>query len=202
MDELDKLKGAWGKGDASPAFSHQDISGMMHRRSKSIVKWIFIISVIELLLGLALGFSIDLDLSAEPRWTRIAYRVLDVVYYPVIIYFIYQFFQSYVGLKNTVSVKAHLDAVMRSRHYVEQYIRFNIYFLFPGFVINLVEEAIESSQKGSWGYVLFMTVCYLLVMVIFYYLIIRLMKFYYRVLYRRLISKLEHNQEELARVEE
>ena len=55
MNELDLLKTHWQKDQEYIRFKKEDIIGMLHKSSSSIVKWIFIICCLELLLGIALN---------------------------------------------------------------------------------------------------------------------------------------------------
>ena len=48
MKELDLLKKDWQKNDAFEQVSEVDIYKMLHKKSSSIVKWIFIISILDL----------------------------------------------------------------------------------------------------------------------------------------------------------
>ncbi len=56
MEELDLLKKHWKKESDLPKISKDEIGVIIHKKSSSVVKWIFIISVIELLLGFVLLF--------------------------------------------------------------------------------------------------------------------------------------------------
>ena len=57
MDELELLKKDWKKQEGSfHQISENEIYGMLHKRSLSIVKWILIISVLELLLWTSISF--------------------------------------------------------------------------------------------------------------------------------------------------
>ena len=51
MDELELLKKDWKKNDGQfKQVSENEIYGMLHKSSSSIVKWIFIISIVEFLV--------------------------------------------------------------------------------------------------------------------------------------------------------
>ena len=59
MDKLDKLKENWQSEEHElPKVSFDKIYKMLLKKSSSIVKWIFVISVIELLFWISLYFSI------------------------------------------------------------------------------------------------------------------------------------------------
>ena len=50
MDELELLKKDWQKKDANiPQLSYNDIYEMIWKKSSSIVKWILIISILDIL---------------------------------------------------------------------------------------------------------------------------------------------------------
>ena len=67
MDELDLLKKDWKKQDKSlPHLSYDELYKMIWKRSSSIVKWIFIISIIEFFLGAIL----NLALADDDYWER------------------------------------------------------------------------------------------------------------------------------------
>ena len=58
MDELDLLKKDWKNSESNfPKLSYNDFYGMIHKKSSSIVKWIFIISLLEFVLWLLISFA-------------------------------------------------------------------------------------------------------------------------------------------------
>ena len=62
MDELELLKKDWKKNDGQfKQISENEIYGMLHKSSSSIVKWIFIISILEIILWTSLGFLTNND---------------------------------------------------------------------------------------------------------------------------------------------
>lgn len=124
MDELELLKKDWKKREASlPKLSYEDIYKMIWKRSSSNVKWIFIISVIEFSLGIALFFY-------SPSYMKeMEYLTIDwLLYlsYPVILYFVYRFYRNYKKISATSSVKGLMQSIIRSRRTVKHYIIFNL----------------------------------------------------------------------------
>jgi hypothetical protein len=67
MDELDILKKDWNKDDSRyPKLSYNDIYGMILKRSSTIVKWIFIISILEFVFWTILSFALkDADFNKK-----------------------------------------------------------------------------------------------------------------------------------------
>ena len=47
MDELKQLKKDWQKDQKFPKINKSEIYKFLHKKSSSIVKWIFIISIVE-----------------------------------------------------------------------------------------------------------------------------------------------------------
>ena len=62
MKELDLLKKDWQKNEASfEQVTEKDIYKMIHKKSSSIVKWILILSVLELILWSVLSIGVNID---------------------------------------------------------------------------------------------------------------------------------------------
>ena len=62
MDELELLKKDWKKQEGSfHQISEKEIYGMLHKGSSSIVKWILIISVLELILWISISLLTNDD---------------------------------------------------------------------------------------------------------------------------------------------
>ena len=65
MDELELLKKDWKKNDGQfTQVSENEIYGMLHKSSSSIVKWIFIISIVEFLVLRLMDLSLFFDNSS------------------------------------------------------------------------------------------------------------------------------------------
>ena len=59
MDELELLKKDWQKEDSKyPKLSYDEIYKMILKKSSSIVKWIFIISLLEFALWTLISFAL------------------------------------------------------------------------------------------------------------------------------------------------
>lgn len=203
MDSLDILKQQWKRDGNFPKINKDEIRLMLHKSSSSIVKWIFMISVIELAVGIIL-FSIipgdnKADVSVLTKGIDIAFNVL---FYITILYFIYKFYTSYKNIQNTTNTKTLLHRILITRKHVENYIKFNIYcILFVIVVMTGIQIIDHYRQDESVSrfiiYLLFLSIF----MVILTWVLLKLAKFYYKVLYRRLITKLDKNYEELIKLD-
>ncbi len=148
MKELDLLKKDWQKNsDSFEQVSEKDIYKMLHKRSSSIVKWIFIISVLELGLGLVLGLMISCTKYDEKQVDLIKslgiygyYVAASVVLYVVIFYFIYRFYSMYRKIAVDDNTKKLLSTILKTRTVVKQYIAFNLtsfallFIVFGGYI--------------------------------------------------------------------
>ncbi|MBC9795546.1 hypothetical protein [Sinomicrobium weinanense] len=124
MDELELLKKDWKKREASlPRLSYEEIYKMIWKRSSSNVKWIFIISVIEFTLGIALFFYSP-SYMEEMEYPEMDYFLY--ITYPVLLYFIYRFYHNYKRISTTSSVRELMRSIIRARRTVKHYIIFNL----------------------------------------------------------------------------
>ena len=106
MKELDLLKKDWKKNAASfEQISENEIYKMIHKRSSSVVKWIFIISILELGLGLVLGLALSFtkyDAKSVNIMKHLGiygyYIAATVLLYAVILYFTFRKQINYVRL--------------------------------------------------------------------------------------------------------
>src|SRR5690606_6603687 len=198
MDELDFLKQHWKKDEDFPKVDKEGIRKMLHNSSSSIVKWIFYISILELLAGLALNFLLtnDTDINPDSDIVSTLENALSVVFYIVIAYFIYKFFSSYRSIKNTSNTKVLLRDIIETRKAVDQYIRFNIYYIIAVSALVTVTMMITDGVfVKPWGEAIFYVVGISIFMIIAIAILLGLVRFYYKVVYRRLVNKLNKNYE-------
>ncbi|MGN0021916.1 MAG: hypothetical protein ACI35Z_14035 [Sphingobacterium hotanense] len=205
MDELDFLKQHWKKDEDFPKVDKEGIRKMLHNSSSSIVKWIFYISILELLAGLALNFLLpnDSDINPDSDIVSTLENALSVVFYIVIAYFIYKFFSSYRSIKNTSNTKVLLRDIIETRKAVDQYIRFNIYYIITVSALVTVTMMITDGVfVKPWGEAIFYVVGISIFMIIAIAILLGLVRFYYKVVYRRLVNKLNKNYEQLVQLDE
>src|SRR5690606_18296696 len=55
-DELDDLKSLWKSQPDEKNYDREDIFKMIHRKSVNSIQWLFIITIVEFLLGILLSF--------------------------------------------------------------------------------------------------------------------------------------------------
>lgn len=209
MKELDLLKKDWKKNENSfQQISELEIYKMIHKKSSSIVKWILIISILEVLLwtSISVFFNTDEYLENINHKDLISYfRILTVFNYGVILAFIYLFYKNYIRITTTVSTKQLMKDILKTRKTVQYYVWYNLAMavlsLIIGFVIALVynpETSILSDQIANNGKVLAITIGVLLLTTIVFF---GLFWLFYRLLYGILLRRLYANYKELKKID-
>jgi hypothetical protein len=129
MEELDLLKKDWKKQEVQqPKLSYDDIDKMMLKKSSSLVKRVFYVSIIELGFGVAvvlLAMLIQPDLvdgSNLPSWLNWFFYASSLV----IFYFIYKFFTNYKKISTTSSVKDLMQNIITTRRTVKHYVMYSL----------------------------------------------------------------------------
>lgn len=203
MDELDQFKKQWKENENFMKLNQSEIKAILHKSSTSIVKWIFIISLIELSLGIVISLLLPESDRDHLAFFNFLGYASDVVFYSGIAYFIYNFFKSYISISSTSNTKNLLVNIMMTRKHVEKYIKFNIYFIIYSFLVAFIELTISRMDvSAKWGANFLMTIVFAVCITLVAYFFISIFKFYYKIVYRRLLKKLNHNYEELTRLED
>ncbi len=199
MDQLDLLKKDWKKQESSlPKLSFEDITKLIHKKSSSIVKWIFIISVLEFLLPHLVYFLVDFKKGATKGYLELGnfYIVINIVFYTIVLVFIYLFYRNYRSISANSNPKVLMQNIIKTRKIVKYYIWFSLSMipLVGGVLFYKAiysEEFLEKIPEGTnmmvvWGIV----VLVLLLLVCVFYL-------FYRLIYGTLLNKLKANYNEL-----
>ncbi|UFH35339.1 hypothetical protein [Flavobacterium acetivorans] len=209
MKELDLLKKDWKKNENSfEQVSEKEIYKMIHKKSSSIVKWILIISILEVLLWtcLSLCFNSDDYLIKINHSELIAYfEVLTIFNYGVILVFIYLFYKNYITISTTASTKQLMKDILKTRKTVQYYVWYNlgmiVLSLIIGFVIafaynpevNALRHKIASDSK-----IMAITIGILLLTIVAFFGAFWL---FYRLIYGILLRKLYANYKELKKID-
>ncbi|WP_409557877.1 hypothetical protein [Allomuricauda sp. AC10] len=142
MDELELLKKDWQKKEAHlPKLSYDEIYKMIWKKSSSIVKWIFYISIIEFilphLLYLVPSMRNNLDIYSNLGLTNVI-LVVSILQYVVIFYFIYQFYNRYREISVLDNAKQLTSNILRTRKTVKYYVFFSLSMVMLTFIMLIV----------------------------------------------------------------
>lgn len=129
MDHLEALKKEWQSREQDfPKLSYKDIYPMLLKKSSSIVKWIVIISICEILFWILLSFLIpessnefydEIGLQSTFKW-------INALNYVVVAFFIYLFWKNWKKIKVTNTVKSLMENILRTRKTVRYFVYYNI----------------------------------------------------------------------------
>jgi hypothetical protein len=219
MDDLELLKKDWQKKEMNhPKLSYNDIHKMLWKKSSSIVKWIFIISIMEILLPQVVYlfpsfWSSDGMLFYNNLGLTSPLLFLSVIYYGVVLYFILQFYKRYKEISVLDNAKNLMGKIIKTRKTVKNYVFFSLsmillFFMTVVFYIYIDDDFIktielsakdisEISKEKLENIKLLSMVIFTTVGVLFTLLI----GFIYFLLYGLLLKKLNRNYKELKRLE-
>lgn len=210
MDALERLKKDWKNQTNYPKVTKEEIYILLHKKSSSIVKWIFILSLIEFGFWTMIGF-LTKDNEAQKRID--SYNIdhittpLIVVGYMVLVYFFILFYTNYKKISNTDSVKLLMEKILKTRKTVRHYVIFNLIFLYISVIIGigielnyntdfilLVEQSVERGNVYIfYGIVILVTILALAI-------ISGLLLGFYYLVYGLLLKRLKKNYKKLQKL--
>jgi hypothetical protein len=209
MEELDLLKKDWKRNENSfSQVTEKEIYTMLHKKSSSIVRWILIISILEVCFWTALNFLPGTDeyLLKAGYADFITYEQLfNTLNYAVVIVFIYLFYRNYIRISATASTKQLMKDIIRTRNTVNYYVWYNvimiivifIFGLVIGFICNPDREMLR--QKVSHDNVALVKVLALLVICVGICAVLAWL--FYKLVYGTLLRKLLSNYKELKKID-
>jgi uncharacterized membrane protein YhdT len=212
MDELELLKKDWQENQKFPKLSKQEIYALLHKKSSSIVKWIFILSLIEFGFWTVLALFMK-DTEAQQRFD--SYEMdhimipFMVIGYLILGYFFVTFYKNYKKISSTDSVKLLMKNILNTRKTVKQYVLFNLVFIYISLVIGVWIEMdkdpdfqlITSKFTETNEYLVMYGIVALLTLLMMVALTGILLGFYYLV-YGILLKRLKKNYKVLKEIEE
>lgn len=129
MDQLDLLKQQWQEREQElPKLSFDDIYPMLLKKSSSVVKWIFIASLIEIIFWIGLNFIIpesSKTINEGMGLTRI-FTLVNVIHYSIFAAFIYLFYKNHQSITNSDTVKNLMKKILKTRRTVRYFVYYNI----------------------------------------------------------------------------
>ena len=210
MDELELLKKDWEKKDpAHKKLSAEDLYPILHKKSSSIVKTLFFISVGELIFWILVNtipyFTSD---SYQDRLNSIytneyVFTGLTVISYIVILLFVYLLFKAHKSISVTDSAKNLMENILKTRKVIKYYVIYNLVMAFVSMVIGVYigifhDPEVSATVANFSNKQLFITYTFIVVATAVFVLIIWL---FYKLLYGLLLKRLNRNYKELKKLE-
>lgn len=212
MDELEMLKQDWQKKEIHlPKLSYDEIYKMIWKKSSSIVKWIFYISIIEFIFWT----TINIVFSDAESWdlfkTLHLYEftiVLTTINYVILLYFIYKFYVNYKKISFTESSRNLMKAILDVKRTVTQYVWFNL-TVFAISLVTIIYGSIKYGPDGkkiveaatNAGNETLFWVFIIGISLLFVALLLVLVWLFYKLLYGILLKRLRSNYNELKQLE-
>lgn len=214
MDQLEVLKKEWQNREQEfPKLSYQDIYKMLLKKSSSMVKWIFYISIGELILWTGLSFFVPESSKEIVRDMGLeqTFAIINYITYTVFAIFIILFYKNYKRIQVTDTIKTLMENIIRTRRTVKFFVAFNIgaavllmigtnifYYLNKDKLYDLLKESYD-------GYAAIpaesFTTVFFLGQVIGGIFFIGILLLFYRLVYGILMRRLKRNYKELKKIE-
>lgn len=201
MDALDKYKKAWdNQPNEQNTISKIDIYKMAQSRSSSIVKWIFIIGILEFVLLNSMYFVFDMEKAYKEYEKLGLYNFMiysQVIIYPVLLYFLVKFYLNFKTISVVDSTKTLMTNIIKTRKTVKYYVIFNLLYVFIYGVIVTI-ATLKTHPEFNSQQILVSVIVSTVVLII----ILVLIWCFYQLLYGILLRKLNKNYKELAKLDE
>ncbi|MBE16244.1 MAG: hypothetical protein ABNH00_13425 [Dokdonia sp.] len=201
VDELELLKKDWQRQEAGlPKLTKADIYPMLLKKSSSIVKWIFLISMAEFAFWIFMAFGLKFDsdsISNVESALGNTEIISTIIHFSALIFFMVWFYKNYKKITSTDSSRVLMKNILNTRKTVKYYIWFNVIFLVVGSTMAFVMVAAKSPDTIATDNPLLAALAFLAIMGLF----IGGLLLFYRLIYGILLRRLKANYEELKKLE-
>jgi hypothetical protein len=150
MDELELLKKDWETSSKNyPELDKKTLYKLINKRSSSLVKWIFIISLLEFVFWALISFvASDAESLEQLKSYNVDYIIypLTVFGYLVLGYFFYVFYKNYKNISTTEDTKLLMERILKTRKTVKHYVIFNLVFMYISIIIGVYIEITNNPE--------------------------------------------------------
>lgn len=212
MDELELLKKHWKHQEADfPRVSANEIYKMILKRSSSIVKWIFIISLMEFAFWSVISFILN-DTEGTQQFNQLNADYLmvplTVFGYVVLAYFFFLFYRNYRKISITDNAKQLMENILKTRRTVKNYVIFNLAYMALAFIaalyieFNQNKDLIDNAQNAANnGEAFIFYASFILIFLVVFVVLTGILLVFYWLIYGLLLRKLNKNYKELKKLE-
>lgn len=205
MDDLDLLKKNWQKQDSFNQVSEQDIYEILQKKSSSIVKWLFFMSVLEFLFCTIMNVFTDGDNILGNKKYDFYFELLEYFSFLITLIFVYLLWNNYKKISTISNTKKLMSDILNTKKIVNYYVIYNlvtiVFVLIIGFAFLAIKNtdnpilAAKITENPSLVWVL--TAIFIVVAII----ILAVIWLFYKLLYGILLKKLYSNYEELKKID-
>lgn len=209
--DLEQYKKSWeNQPKETNTVSNVDIYKMSHSKSSSIVKWIFIIGILELIFWTSLNFMVPQKYMEVYKDFKIMelLKATMFVHYVVILVFLVLFYRNYNSISITDSTKRLMNRILSVRRTVKYYVYYNLGTIIISNIVLMIillgqpDHLIDALNPKGLNVDTNTTITIFIIataaMVLIMFLIIW---FFYKLTYGRLLKKLNKNYKELDNLE-
>lgn len=199
--DLAQYKKAWeNQPEEQNKVSAAEIYKMTQSKSTSIVKWIFIIGILEFVILNSLVLFLDIE-EAHAEYDKIGLKsfiiVSEIAAYVISIVFLAMFYLNYRSINAVDSTKKLMSKILKTRRTVKLYVLFNISYMFMVIVVvatSFIQSDLVDIPEDRVGLVIgFFIVVGLIALTLLW--------LFYQLLYGILLKKLRVNYKELNKLE-
>jgi hypothetical protein len=209
MDELELLKKDWKKDSSDYSrFSDSDIYTMLHKKSSSIVKTLFYISVAELVFWILISyvpyvFSENMRERLQSSYENPLFVGLSILGFLVIFLFVYLLYKSHKSISTTDNAKKLMESILRTRKVIKYYVLYNLIMIFISIPLSLYFEFNQNAefhdQVASFDSQQMIMLYAIVTLVTAAFLVV--IWLFYKLLYGILLKRLNRNYDELKKLE-
>jgi len=209
--DLSNYKKVWkNQPEEKNKISALEIYKMTQSKSNSIVKWIFIIGLLEFVFWFAINYLGTKNGALEPyeKLNIINYiDIFDYFHYVVVVLFLILFYRNFSLISTTDSTKKLMENILLVRKTVKWYVYYNLINVIVFFII--INILIFNTPNGiniisgieNFDQEHMMTV-YIVAQIAAIAIMILILWLFYYLLYGILLKKLNKNYKELTRLNE
>jgi len=212
MDELELLKKDWQKKEGElPHLSFEEIYKMLRKKSSSIVRWIFYISIAEFIFWIAINripLGDEGDKIPDGAFSNTLLLSLEIIGYAILAYFIYLFYKNYKKISVTESAKDLMKNIITTRKTVMRYVWINLALFAISVLLVFIQVVFFnpnfseiSEQVSDTSSPLLMWVLIFLALLFTIAVTGGILWLFYRILYGILLKRLNLNYKELKELE-
>ena len=202
MDLLDNYKKAWeNQPEEITRISTSEIYKMTQAKSSSIVKWIFVIGLLEFAFMILSPFVFDISNDEKILVEMEIYEFVQISQYlaiPVLFYFLFLFYKNYKNISSIDNTKKLMTKIKKTRRTVRNYVIFNLLYIV--YLAAIITFGMVMTPQGNFEN----TPGWIIVLIMILVTIIMLFLFwgFYQLLYGILLNKLNRNYIELAKLDQ
>lgn len=209
MDELELLKKDWAKSnDTFEKKSATQIYPMLLKKSSSIVKTLFYISIAELVFWILINtlpfFMSDTHRTKhEEMYNSNLFIIISILSYVIIMVFVYLLYKSHKSISVTDNARRLMKNILKTRKVIKYYVLYNLIMASASMVFafyytskhdpNLVDK-IEHFNNAQFYTMVGIFAVFTIVFVTVIWL-------FYRLIYGILLKRLNRNYNELKKIE-